>query len=185
MKKKIANGVELLFLIISFVIMLIPCITLAVTSPKGLTYETTMSAMDTISKFPIMKIPMLVLFLLCAVMCIVSIVSKQKHRDGRIHSILAIILFLYANYCVIACGAGYGEIISTKFPTAIFELCLFAVVVVSFVKRSTLIAGLPEIKVAENAPSNADELKKFKDLLDSGAITQEEFDEKKKQLLGL
>lgn len=33
--------------------------------------------------------------------------------------------------------------------------------------------------------SNADELKKFKDLLDSGAITQAEFDEKKKQLLGL
>ena len=33
--------------------------------------------------------------------------------------------------------------------------------------------------------SNADELKKYKDLLDSGAITQAEFDEKKKQLLGL
>lgn len=33
--------------------------------------------------------------------------------------------------------------------------------------------------------SNADELKKFKDLLDSGVITQEEFDAKKKQLLGL
>jgi len=33
--------------------------------------------------------------------------------------------------------------------------------------------------------STADELKKFKDLLDSGAITQEEFDAKKKQLLGL
>lgn len=31
----------------------------------------------------------------------------------------------------------------------------------------------------------ADELKKFKDLLDSGVITQEEFDAKKKQLLGL
>ena len=36
-----------------------------------------------------------------------------------------------------------------------------------------------------NATSNADELKKFKDLLDSGVITQEEFDAKKKQLLGL
>ena len=35
------------------------------------------------------------------------------------------------------------------------------------------------------AASNADELKKYKDLLDSGVITQEEFDEKKKQLLGL
>ena len=33
--------------------------------------------------------------------------------------------------------------------------------------------------------SSADELKKYKDLLDSGIITQEEFDAKKKQLLGL
>lgn len=33
--------------------------------------------------------------------------------------------------------------------------------------------------------SNADELQKYKNLLDSGAITQEEFDAKKKQLLGL
>ena len=33
--------------------------------------------------------------------------------------------------------------------------------------------------------SNANELKQFKDLLDSGVITQEEFDAKKKQLLGL
>ena len=33
--------------------------------------------------------------------------------------------------------------------------------------------------------STADELKKYKELLDMGAITQEEFDAKKKQLLGL
>ena len=33
--------------------------------------------------------------------------------------------------------------------------------------------------------SSADELKKLKDLLDSGIITQEEFDTKKKQILGL
>ena len=36
-----------------------------------------------------------------------------------------------------------------------------------------------------NNNSNADELKKYKDLLDAGIITQEEFDAKKKQLLGL
>ena len=36
-----------------------------------------------------------------------------------------------------------------------------------------------------NNNSNADELKKYKDLLDSGIITQEEFDAKKKQLLGM
>jgi hypothetical protein len=33
--------------------------------------------------------------------------------------------------------------------------------------------------------SNADELKKYKDLFDSGVITQAEFNEKKKHLLGL
>ena len=36
-----------------------------------------------------------------------------------------------------------------------------------------------------NAVSYAEELKKFKELLDSGIITKEEFDAKKKQLLGL
>ncbi|MBE6635051.1 MAG: SHOCT domain-containing protein [Ruminococcaceae bacterium] len=35
------------------------------------------------------------------------------------------------------------------------------------------------------ASSPAEELKKFKELLDMGIITQEEFDAKKKQLLGL
>jgi len=33
--------------------------------------------------------------------------------------------------------------------------------------------------------SDADELLKFKDLLDSGVLTQEEFEAKKRQLLGL
>lgn len=44
-------------------------------------------------------------------------------------------------------------------------------------------------KSARNAPvaasTPADEIKKYKDLLDSGIITQEEFDAKKKQLLGV
>ena len=38
---------------------------------------------------------------------------------------------------------------------------------------------------AKAPTSSADELKKYKDLLDKGVITQEEFDAKKKQLLGL
>lgn len=38
---------------------------------------------------------------------------------------------------------------------------------------------------ASQQTSNADELKKFKALLDTGVITQEEFAAKKKQLLGL
>ena len=49
---------------------------------------------------------------------------------------------------------------------------------------------LNAIKAKQNSGENstqsaADELKKFKELLDQGVITQEEFDAKKKQLLGL
>ena len=44
----------------------------------------------------------------------------------------------------------------------------------------------PEKAIIQEMPqSNADELKKYKELLDSGVITQEEFDAKKKQLLDL
>lgn len=48
-------------------------------------------------------------------------------------------------------------------------------------------ANMPvQTTIMQEVPqSNADELKKFKELLDSGVISQEEFDAKKKQLLGL
>lgn len=60
-----------------------------------------------------------------------------------------------------------------------------AEIVVSFIRN--------QIEQIKNAPtagsvqqlSPAEELKKFKDLLDADIITQEEFDSKKKQLLGL
>ena len=52
------------------------------------------------------------------------------------------------------------------------------------VERQSKPAAQTTIK-QEIPQSAADELKKYKDLLDSGTITQAEFDAKKKQLLGL
>lgn len=43
----------------------------------------------------------------------------------------------------------------------------------------------PKSVAAAQQLSTADEIKKYKALLDSGAITQAEYDAKKKQLLGL
>lgn len=43
----------------------------------------------------------------------------------------------------------------------------------------------PPTKVADEVVSNADEIRKYKQLLNDGIITQEEFDSKKKQLLEL
>ena len=51
---------------------------------------------------------------------------------------------------------------------------------------SAIQAKQSEIIVKQEVPqSNADEIKKFKELLDLGAITEEEFNAKKKELLGL
>ena len=49
--------------------------------------------------------------------------------------------------------------------------------------KSKSTATISQTVIQQN--SSADELKKFKELLDQGIITQEEFDAKKKQLLGL
>lgn len=55
-----------------------------------------------------------------------------------------------------------------------------------FKKNAPAPASAPAPSVVQNIQqSSADELAKFKALLDNGTITQEEFDAKKKQLLGL
>ena len=58
--------------------------------------------------------------------------------------------------------------------------------------KNTLLEKTEEIKAKQTQPSivsaevsAADELLKYKKLLDAGALTQEEYDAKKKQLLGL
>lgn len=51
-------------------------------------------------------------------------------------------------------------------------------------RQHNTVASISNIEEVSTA-SAADELKKYKDLLDSGIITEEEFNAKKKQLLGL
>ena len=49
----------------------------------------------------------------------------------------------------------------------------------------SLQGNAPQQGVAPQQVDAAEELQKYKQLLDSGVITQEEFDAKKKQLLGI
>ena len=56
---------------------------------------------------------------------------------------------------------------------------------ISVISKEEFKEHYQKANIQETSISQADELKKFKDLLDNGVITQEEFDQKKKQLLGL
>ena len=56
--------------------------------------------------------------------------------------------------------------------------------IADIVKQYKNAGSVATAQVSQQA-SAADELKKFKELLDIGVISQEEFAEKKKQLLGL
>lgn len=191
MKKKIANAVELVLLIVSIITLSVKTMTIMTTTPTEFTYAFEASAIDCMNDYTLQFVPMCVLYLICIVMCILSIATKSKYKDGKAHGFVALLLFIVANYNLISCTAG-DEIVSNGFPGALFEGALFLAVVVAFAKRASFIAGVSEAKEVKQTvinniqeTTNADEIKKYKDLLDSGAITQEEFDEKKKQLLGL
>ena len=79
----------------------------------------------------------------------------------------AITIKTIANQYVISMGLKAAETVNSVFPNALQDL-----------KSKSKETVTP-------ANSAADEILKFKSLLDMGAITQEEFDAKKKQLLGL
>ena len=187
LKKKIANVVELILLIVSFIILNIQNMTIIGNSVWSEPYK--VSAIDCMEKYTLQFIPMCIFYILCAIMCIISILSKKQYKDGKIHGILAIVLFVSVNWNLISCTSG-DNIIENNFPGVIFELILFLAVVVAFAKRSPIIVDNqkePQQTIINNVQesTNADELKKYKDLLDGGAITQEEFDAKKKELLNL
>lgn len=183
MKKKIANAVQLVLLIASFILLI----------SENITNPGKFSAITFLRNWSSMLIPMYVLYILCAVMCIISIISNSKYKDGISHGAVATLLFIYTMFVFLFINSGkslnYLYIIETDFPIELFIGLSLAMVVVAFAKRSSFIAESKESKqtVVNNIQetTNADELKKYKDLLDSGAITQEEFDAKKKELLGL
>ena len=69
--------------------------------------------------------------------------------------------------------------------TAIFVLNLFAgwTVIAWIICLVWAFTTKKEVKIIESANSNAKQIEEFKNLLDKGIITQEEFEDKKKRLL--
>ena len=128
------------------------------------------------------------LIALSAIMCFASTFSKSPKKDGVVHIVLAIIIFLmgFLFYVEPHYVTGYDAIPFGTTKT-ISLILLAAIAILSVMKRSNIAFPTSEapITVVAGKTSNADELQKYKELLDSGAISEEEYNAKKKQLLGL
>ena len=95
---------------------------------------------------------------------------------GAVSAFAAIAVLLGLIPATIAKNKGY------RFgPWLLYGSLLF---LIAFI-HSLILKNLNTSNQITTHTSGADELKKYKDLLDNGVISQEEFDAKKKQLLGL
>ena len=131
------------------------------------------------------------------VLCIIAISSKKTKKDGIIHTVTPIIMLVINVLCF-----GEGFIAIYDYNTTMmapFDIIYWvfnvALIILAIAKRSANVVGEEEPKVEKAVveqtvveqkvveTTSADEIKKYKELLDMGAITQEEFDEKKKALL--
>lgn len=185
MKKKIANGLELLLMLVSFILLWLPTLKIGLAASNNTSLITDGSIIGFTERGRVYVI--FFLYAVTALMCIISIIAKPEHRDGKMHIIMPILLFLYCasagSYEVGTVEQGF-KIVANNFPVYLFLGLHLGIIIISIAKRSTLIAGLPKPAEVKQESTKADELKKYKDLLDSGAITQEEYDAKKKELLG-
>lgn len=144
------------------------------------------------------------MFVANIILCLFSYFKNSDEKDGIIHVILPIIntIIMFAmgpmNAGIVIHNTDLFD--STKVKSVVVEnveplffvviFVLLVIVVMALIKRSNFVVPKEEKQPQQvinniQETSNADELKKYKELLDSGAITQEEFDKKKKQLLGL
>ena len=80
----------------------------------------------------------------------------------------------------------YGDMIAIMFSFFCVGLwCKYEVECAAEKSPAAVAASSGQVRNAAPAIGDADKLKTYKSLLDSGAITQEEFEEKKRQVLGL
>lgn len=141
--------------------------------------------------FKYLSLPLFSMIFINLISTIVSLFSKTE-KISKIHTLVDSLLPIFTvivglmAFRFIGVGAGYTGTPNPTFKIiAILMLILIAILGVlkaKFFKQNTTTTIINETQVEV---SDADELKKYKDLLDSGVITQEEFNEKKKQLLDI
>ena len=127
-------------------------------------------------------------------------VEDEPPRDPTKKLLLCIFVPFYSIYWVYRSAQRIDKLAAEKgVASDLSTLCLILAIFVGIIPPILMQEKINTIIKAEDAPvrqqtpaqapkaalGTAEELKTYKELLDSGVITQEEFDSKKKQLLGL
>ncbi len=123
------------------------------------------------------------------VLILLTIFKSDKYKNGKGHTVLplAVIILMVVFSLISAVRDEYGYCSPINWLFYIEMFVLLATSVIAFIKCSPKIEEESK-KVRTTTETNmnsTEEIKKYKELLDSNIITQEEFDAKKKQLLGL
>ena len=193
-KKKMLNLVELIMQVVLMIsYFIIPSIRVYSYGP-GITY----TVWDYCADFGEWLGFILLLFsMVNIIMCLVSVFGNATDKDGKSHIVMPLINLIVGYPLLTLTSNADGNVIDidTAYVIVAF-LLLIAIVVLSIVKRTSV--GVQRVEDDEQLSSSnvseglhnankddLEDLKKLKELLDMGAITQEEFDAKKKELLGL
>lgn len=128
-------------------------------------------------------------------------VEGEEYRNPTKKLLLCMFVPFYSVYWTYKTAQRVDKMAAAKGVSSdMTTLCLILAIFVAIIPPILLQDVMNKIATADNTQpvsdqkaadvketkiDTADELKKFKELLDSGVITQEEFDTKKKQLLGL
>ena len=199
-KRKVINIIEIAIILISVILLITrPLYTYFEIEHLTSSFERISASSGQIMFFNVFKGrlvvgPILMVLIACnSIMCAYSVYRKSDTRDSGLHAALPIIIFLLMfMFLAFAPQRAKGCYVDYKFTefqchSVVFVILsmMFINIILGFLKRSELIVPKKETvsEVITIEKSSADELKKFKELLDMGAITQEEYDEKKKQLL--
>ncbi len=169
--KKIINIVEVVLLIVTFIIAHLS-IFIFETGGRA-------SLFGMLHGYVFELYPLYFYYIIIVVMCVLSFLSKEGHKDSVFQGLVPILLLFALNYALIS-HTSEGVTVKSLFPIAVMELFVVGVIVLGFVKRASVFTGTQTVKAEA---SDSEELLRYKELLDAGAITQEEFDKKKKEIL--
>ena len=150
----------------------------------------TITFADLFSTAPIFYLIFIALILCNIILCFVSIKKDSSGADSKLHIALPIINFLIfvfvRGFMLLSAipNKYYGDITGAPVYSLLIVIS-FVIFILAFVKRAKAETITQSTVSSKQSTSATAELEKYNELLEKGIITQDEFDAKKKQLLGL